>query len=70
MEANHAEVIENDEDQSTDELRLKELEKTLVALRTEVETVAVQNEKLRIQKDERLARDLNGRLFADRKPND
>ena len=70
MEANHAEVIENDEDQSNDELRLKELEKTLVALRTEVETVAVQNEKLRIQKDERLARDLNGRLFADRKPND
>ncbi len=70
MEANHAEVIENDEDQSNDELRLKELEKTLVALRTEVETVAVQNEKLRIQKDESLARDLNGRLFADRKPND
>jgi hypothetical protein len=70
VEANHAEVIENDEDQSNDELRLKELEKTLVALRTEVETVAVQNEKLRIQKDESLARDLNGRLFADRKPND
>jgi uncharacterized protein YoxC len=70
VEANHADVIENDEENSNDELRLKELEKTLVALRTEVENVAVQNEKLRIQKDERLARDLNGRFFADRKPND
>lgn len=46
------------------------MEKALVVLRNEAENVSTQNEKLRIQKEERLARDLNGRLFADRKPNE
>ena len=49
------------------EEKLKVLEKTLLQLRLEVEASASLNEKSRIQKDERLARDLNGRVFAERK---
>ena len=70
VEEEHNNVIENDEEKIQYEIKLKELEKTFVALRTEVENVASQNEKLRIQKDERLARDLNSRAFAERKNND
>ena len=52
------------------EKQLIDLEKMLVALRLEVEQSAIQNEKLRITKDERLATDLNQRVFVDKKPNE
>ena len=52
------------------EEKLKLLEKALMSLRLEVEASSAQNEKIRIFKDERLAKDVNGRVFADRKPND
>ena len=46
VEEEHNNVIENDEEKIQYEIKLKELEKTFVALRTEVENVASQNEKL------------------------
>lgn len=53
------------------ESSLKDLEKTLAQLRIEVETAASQNEKVRMTKgEERLAREINSRMFADRKGNE
>ena len=69
-EDHHSIIIDGDEEKHKLELKLKELEKTFVSLRAEVETTATHNEKLRISKDERLNQDLNSRVFADHKPND
>lgn len=69
-ENQHQDIIENDQEKIQAEAKLKELEKHLQVLRVEVETANQQNEKLRIQKDERLTRDLNSRFQADHKPNE
>ena len=39
-------------------------------LRAEVESNASNNEKLKVLKEERLGRDLNARVFAERKGNE
>ena len=57
--AEHKKIIDNDENEIVLEKYLADLEKNLVLLRVEVEQSAVQNEKFRITKDERLATDLN-----------
>ena len=46
------------------------MEKALAQLRSEVEGSAVQNEKLKIDKDDRLQRDLNSKVFVDKKGNE
>ena len=67
---NHKKLIDDDQEKIHLEAKMKELEKTLVVLRNEVEQAAFQNEKLKITKDERLSRDLNGRAFVDKKQNE
>ena len=46
---------------------MKQLEKMLFALRLEVEASGSQNLKAKMNKDERLSKDVNGKLFTDRK---
>lgn len=63
-------LVKGDDERLPQEQRLKELEKTLAQLRTEVEQAAVLNEKSRIAKEERSAHETNARTYADRKPNE
>ena len=66
MEKEHEQAMESEETVA----RLREMEKVLAGLRTEAENVAGVNEKLRLQKEERSAGDLNGRVFAERRANE
>ena len=50
--------------------KLKDLEKNMTNLRTEVENTASNYEKIRVTKEERLAHDLNQKVFVDRSQND
>mmetsp|Transcript_42625 Transcript_42625/g.40911 ORF Transcript_42625/g.40911 Transcript_42625/m.40911 type:complete len:82 (+) Transcript_42625:1045-1290(+) len=45
------------------EEKLKALEKAFAGLKVEVEASAQQNEKTRLNKDERLAKDVNGKVL-------
>lgn len=66
----HNHEIEQDQEKLQLEDKLKELQKNLFLMRQEVENQSIQNEKLKMSKEERLSRDLNSRVFADHKQNE
>jgi len=59
----HQGIIERDKDKIEMEEKLKALEKAFAGLKVEVEASAQQNEKTRLNKDERLAKDVNGKVL-------
>lgn len=64
-------MIEEDQEKLAMEEKLKQLEKSLNSLRLEVEASSQQNEKVKIQKEERPSKELNSRMvLAERKQNE